>query len=149
MGPDEVIDYTKEDFTRRPERYDVIFDLAATRSCADYRRVLSPNGRVVLAGAAKGSMARTLTRALAGLVRSRYFGSRWLVPFLAEVTYKDLVVLKELVESGKLCPVIDRQYRLSEAAEAVATSEAVRLGPRSSSTSEPEGAPRGDRCASS
>jgi NADPH:quinone reductase-like Zn-dependent oxidoreductase len=119
LGPDAVIDYAEVDITRRPERYDVIFDVAATRSFADYRRVLSPNGRVVLAGAAKGSMARTLSRALAGLVRSRYLGSRWLVPLLAEVTYEDLVVLKELVESGTLCPAIDRQYSLSEAAEAV------------------------------
>jgi NADPH:quinone reductase-like Zn-dependent oxidoreductase len=119
LGPDAVIDYTTVDITRRPERYDVIFDVAATRSFADYRRVLSPNGRVVLAGAAKGNMVRTLSRALAGLVRSRYLGSRWLVPLLAEVTYEDLVVLKELVESGKVCPAIDRQYRLSDAAEAV------------------------------
>jgi len=103
MGPDEVIDYTKDDFTRRP----------------DCRRVLRPNGRIVLTGAAKGGMVRTLSRALAGIVRSRYFGSRWLVPFLASVTYEDLMVLKELVEAGKVCPVIDREYTLSETAEAV------------------------------
>jgi NADPH:quinone reductase-like Zn-dependent oxidoreductase len=118
LGPDEVIDYTQEDFTRRPERYDVLFDVAATRSFADCRRVLSPNGRVVLAGAAKGSMFATLSRAVMGLVRSR-LGSSWLVPFLAAVSYEDLVVLRELVESGKLCPVIDREYSLSEAADAV------------------------------
>ena len=119
LSPDEVIDYTQEDFTLRPERYDVIFDVAANRSFADCRRVLTPNGRIVLAGAAKGSMFRTLSRALAGFVRSRYLGSRWLVPLLAKVTYEDLLVLKELVESGTLCPLIDREYSLSEAAEAV------------------------------
>jgi len=119
LGPDEAIDYTNEDFTRHPERYDVIFDVAATRSFADCRRVLRPNGKIVLTGAAKGGMVRTLSRALAGIVRSRYFGSRWLVPFLATVTYEDLIVLKELVEAGKVCPVIDREYTLSEAAEAV------------------------------
>jgi NADPH:quinone reductase-like Zn-dependent oxidoreductase len=119
LGPDEVIDYTQEDFTRRPERYDVIFDVAATRSFADCRRVLTANGRMVLAGAAKGSMVRTMSRALAGIVRSRYLGSRWLVPFLARVTYEDLVALKDLVESGKLCPAIDREYSLSEAVDAV------------------------------
>src|SRR5712691_1070021 len=117
LGPDEVIDYTQEDFTRRAERYDVIFDVAATRSFADCRRVLTPNGRMVLVGAAKGSMGRTLTRAVAGIVRSRW--SRWLVPLLAKVTNEDLVALKELVEAGKLCPVIDREYSLSEAADAV------------------------------
>ncbi len=118
IGPDEVIDYTKEDFTRRGERYDVLFDLAANRSFADYRRVLNPNGRVVLAGAAKGSMFATLSRALMGIARSR-LGSTWLVPLLAKVQHSDLVVLKELVEAGKLCPVIDRQFTLSDAAEAV------------------------------
>jgi len=61
---------------------------------------MSPTGRVVLAGAAKGSMVRTVSRALAGLVRSRYLGNRWRVQFLAEVTYEDLIVLKQLVESG-------------------------------------------------
>ena len=81
--------------------------------------MLRPNGRIVLTGAAKGGMIRTLSRALSGIVRSRYFGSRWLVPFLASVTYEDLMVLKELVEAGKVCPAIDRHYTLSETAEAV------------------------------
>ncbi len=120
LGPDELIDYTKEDVTRRPERYDVIFDNAATRSFADLRRALAPDGRAVLVGGAKeAGMLRLLLRPLSAIVRSRYLGSRWLVPLLARVTNADLVVLKELVEAGKLCPVIDRQYSLSDAAEAV------------------------------
>ena len=118
IGPDEVIDYAQEDFTRRGQRYDVLFDLAANRSFADCRRVLTPTGRHVLAGAAKGSMFATLSHALIGIVRSR-LGSRWLVPLLAKVSREDLIVLKELAEAGKLCPVIDRQYPLSEAREAV------------------------------
>src|SRR5713226_7172363 len=119
IGPDEVIDYTQEDFTTRGQQYDVILDVAADRSFADLRRALTPNGRVVLAGAGKGGgMVRTLSRSLAGLVRAR-LGSSWLVPFLAAVTYEDLIVLKELAEAGKLCPVIDREYTLSEGAEAV------------------------------
>lgn len=119
MGPDEVIDLEKEDFTRRGQKYDVIFDVAATRSFGDYRRALTPNGRVVLVGAAKSGFLAVMTRAVAGLVRSRYLGSRWLVPLLAEVSQADLLVLKELVEAGKLCPVIDRQYALEETREAV------------------------------
>jgi NADPH:quinone reductase-like Zn-dependent oxidoreductase len=119
LGPDEVIDYTKEDFTRRGQRYDVLFDLAADRSFADCRRVLTPKGRLVLAGAAKRSWFATLSRPLVALVRSRSGMSPWLVLFLARVRYEDLVVLTELVEAGKLCPVIDRQYTLSEVPDAV------------------------------
>jgi NADPH:quinone reductase-like Zn-dependent oxidoreductase len=63
-------------------------------------------------------MIRILSRSLAGLFRAR-LGSKWLVPLLAHITQEDLLVLKEMVESGKVCPVIDRQYSLSEGAEAV------------------------------
>ena len=118
IGPDEVIDYVQEDFTRRGQRYDVIFDVAANRSFADCRRALKPHGRLVVAGAAKGSWFAVLSRVLVALVRSR-LGSRWLVPFLARVRQEDLVVLKELIEAGQLAPVIDRQYTLSEVPEAV------------------------------
>ncbi len=118
IGPDEVIDRTQEDFTRRGQRYDVIFDVAADRSFGDLRRALTPNGRLVLAGAAKSGGLGVLSRALMGLVRSR-LGSRWLVPLLAAVSHEDLVVLKELIEAGKLCPVIDRQYTLSDAPDAI------------------------------
>jgi len=119
IGPDEVIDYTQEDFTRRGQRYDVVFDVAANRSFADLRRVLTPNGRVVLAGAAKKSWFGVLSRSLMSLARSRTGLSPWLVTLLAAVTYEDLVVLKELVEAGKLRPVIDREYTLSEVPEAI------------------------------
>jgi len=118
IGPDEVIDRAQEDFTRRAQRYDVIFDVAADRSFGDCRRALTPNGKLVLVGAAKGSLLGVMSRALMGLVRSR-LGTRWLVPFLATVTYEDLVVLKDLVEAGQLCPVIDRQYTLSETPDAI------------------------------
>jgi NADPH:quinone reductase-like Zn-dependent oxidoreductase len=118
IGPDELIDYTQEDFTRRGQRYDVIFDVAADRSFADYRRALTPNGKVVLTGAAKSNFFAVISRALAGIIRAR-LGSRWLVPFLSRSSRGDLVVLKELIEAGKLCPVIDREYPLSEAREAV------------------------------
>jgi len=119
IGPDEIIDYRQEDFTRRGQRYDVVFDVAANRSFADLRRVLSPNGRVVLAGAAKKSWFGVLSRSLTSLVRSRSGLSPWLVTLLSAVTYEDLVALKELVETGKLRPVIDREYTLSEAPEAI------------------------------
>jgi NADPH:quinone reductase-like Zn-dependent oxidoreductase len=118
MDPDEVIDYTREDITKRSERYDVILDVAANRSFSALRRLLTPSGRLVVTGAAKGSMLAVMWRSIVPLVRKR-FGNRWLVPFLASVTHEDLLVLKELAEVGKLRPVIDREYSLDEAAEAV------------------------------
>jgi NADPH:quinone reductase-like Zn-dependent oxidoreductase len=118
LAPDEVVDRTEEDFTRRGQRYDVVFDVAADRSFSDCRRVLTPNGRLVLAGAAKSGELAMLSRPLAGLIRSR-LGSRWLVPFLAKVRHEDLVTLKELIEAGKVRPVIDRQYTLSEVPDAI------------------------------
>jgi len=118
MSPDEVIDYTREDITKRGERYDVILDVAANQSFSAMRRLLKPNGKLVVTGAAKTGMLAVMWRAIVPLVRKR-FGNTWLVPFLARVTHEDLVVLKELAEAGKLRPVIDRQYPLSETAEAL------------------------------
>ena len=118
MNPDLVIDYSTEDFTRRPERYDVVADVAGDRSFADMRRLLTPNGRIVLIGAAKKSWFAVFARLGASMLRSR-LGSKWLVLHMAAITNEDLVTLKELVEAGKLMPVIDREYPLSEAAEAV------------------------------
>jgi len=118
MGTDEVIDYTQEDVTKRGDRYDVILDVAGNRPFSAMRRVLTPSGRLVVTGAAKGSMLAVMWRSIVPLVRKR-FGNRWLVPFLASVTHEDLLFLKELAEAGKLRPVIDREYSLGDAAEAV------------------------------
>jgi NADPH:quinone reductase-like Zn-dependent oxidoreductase len=118
LGPDEVIDYTKEDFTRRADRYDVIFDVAAHRSLSDLRRVLAPGGMLVMAGAAKRGGVAIFARIGAALVRSRIFRQR-IVFYMAKASQDDLVVLKDLTEAGKVCPAIDRTYPLSEAAEAV------------------------------
>jgi NADPH:quinone reductase-like Zn-dependent oxidoreductase len=117
IGADEVIDYTKEDFTKRGQRYDVLFDIGANRSFADCRRVLAPNGTLVLAGAPKGLWA-ILSRLLKAQLLSR-IGNQRIASFLARVRHEDLVVLKELVEAGKLSPVIDRRYPLSEVPDAV------------------------------
>jgi NADPH:quinone reductase-like Zn-dependent oxidoreductase len=118
MGPDDLIDYTQEDVTKRGDRYDVILDVAGNRRFSAMRRVLTPSGRLVVTGAAKGSMLAVMWRSIVPLVRKR-FGNRWLVPFLASVTHEDLLFLKELAEAGKLRPVIDREYSLGDAAEAV------------------------------
>jgi len=118
LGPDEVIDYTQEDFTRRGERYDVVFDVAANRSIADLRRVLRPNGTLVLVGADKRGGLAIFTRIITAFARSRLLRQR-IIFYVAKATQDDLVVLKELIEAGKVCPAIDRTYPLSEAAEAL------------------------------
>src|SRR5437870_7110533 len=100
LGPDEVVDYTKDDVTRRPQRYDVILDVAATRPLADLRRVLTPNGRLVLAGAPKSGWLAVFAHLLLALVLSRF--DRRVVFYLAAVSHDDLRFLKELVETKKV-----------------------------------------------
>ena len=118
LGPDLAIDYRAEDFTKRPERYDIVIDVAADRSFRDMRRVLTPNGRIVLVGAAKKSWLAVFARLGASLLRVR-LGSKWLVFHMGSITNEDLVALKEMAEAGTVRAVIDRQYPLSQAAEAV------------------------------
>src|SRR2546423_63902 len=118
LGPDEVIDYTQEDFTRRPDRYDAVVDIAANRSLSDLRRVLRPNGTLVLVGADKRGGLALFTRIVSAFARSRLLGQR-IVFYVAKTTQDDLVVLKDLIEAGRVCPAIDRTYPLTEAAEAV------------------------------
>jgi NADPH:quinone reductase-like Zn-dependent oxidoreductase len=118
LGADDVIDYSKEDFTRRPERYDAVLDIAATRSISDLRRLLVPNGMFVQVGAAKGGWIGVFARIISVVVRARLLRQR-VKFFVAQSTPEDLAYLRDLIESGKLRPVIDRTYPLSEAREAV------------------------------
>ena len=118
LGADEVVDYTKEDFVRRGERYDAILDVAANRSLSDLRRALSPNGILVLVGADKRGGTEIFTRIASAFLRSRLLKQR-IVFFVAKPDLEDLSVLKELIEAGKVCPAIDRTFPLSEGAEAV------------------------------
>ena len=119
LGADEVIDYTVDDVARRDARYDAILDVAATRSLRDLRRMLAPGGTLVAAGAAKtGGMAGIFGRLLAELFRSRVLRQR-VVQYVATTRRDDLAFLAELVEAGKIRPVIDRTFPLSEGREAV------------------------------
>jgi NADPH:quinone reductase-like Zn-dependent oxidoreductase len=122
LGADEVIDYTAEDFTRNGRRHELIFDIAGNRSLRDLRRALTPEGTLVLVGGGglSDSMALfgPIVRSVKAVVFSPFVG-QMMLPFLAKIRKEDLLVLKELVEDGKVRPVIDRTYSLSEAPDAI------------------------------
>jgi NADPH:quinone reductase-like Zn-dependent oxidoreductase len=125
LGADRVIDYTREDFTRSGERFDLILDVAASRSLAACARVLAPDGTLVVIGAAGTgrSILPIAMRMLGAKARSR-LGRQRMSMFMAKVRRDDLVSLKELIEAGKVTPVIDRTYPLSETAAAMRYLEA-------------------------
>jgi NADPH:quinone reductase-like Zn-dependent oxidoreductase len=119
IGADRVIDYTREDFTQSGQRYDLIFDLVANHSLLACRRVLNPKGIYIAAGVLSGrSMFSFLTRAITGPVLSRFVSQKF-VMFIARRSKEDLTILRDLMKAGKVTPVIDRCYRLSEVAEAI------------------------------
>lgn len=118
IGADNVIDYTREDFTRGAQRFDLVIDNAANRSLRSMRRVLAPNGTMVLVGASKGDWIGPVVRILGAKQLSR-FGGQKMVGFFADPTREDLLTLKELIEAGKVTPVIDRTYPLAETPDAI------------------------------
>jgi NADPH:quinone reductase-like Zn-dependent oxidoreductase len=126
LGADRVIDYTKDDFARDPNRYDVVFDVGASRSLADLRRVLRPGGTLVLSGGAKGRWIGPALRPLAGVLRTKLLRQRVRV-YIADDRKEDFLALKELIEAGKVRPVLDRTYPLAQAAEALAYLESGKV----------------------
>jgi NADPH:quinone reductase-like Zn-dependent oxidoreductase len=112
IGADHVIDYTQEDFTRIGQRYDLILDNVANHSFADLRRALTPQG-IIIPNSGHGGMRYVLKAYLLSVFMRQQGGM-----YLASSNHKDLVVLKELVEAGKVAPVIDKVYPLSETSEA-------------------------------
>jgi NADPH:quinone reductase-like Zn-dependent oxidoreductase len=118
LGADEVIDRTKQDFTRQPARYDAVLDVSADRPLRDTRRVLWPGGTLVLVGAAPGGFVAPLKRLVAGFLRRRIAKQR-VVSYLAKLPRADLLLLKEMVAEGKLRPVLDRTYPLVEVPQAL------------------------------
>ena len=119
LGADHVVDYTREDFTRSGQRYDLILDAVANRSLTALRRVLTPDGVVAVAGAAKGRSGGRPVLFVVRAVLTRRFLSQTIAPYLAERNRDDLMFVKELIEAGEVTPVIDRQYPLSEVPEAI------------------------------
>jgi len=121
IGADQVIDYTQEDFTKNGQRYDFIFAVNGYHSIFDYKRALSPKGVYVMIG---GSMAAMIQAMLLGPVISMTGRQKMGSMGVAKPNQKDLVFMKELLEAGKVKPVIDRRYPLGETAEAIRYLEA-------------------------
>jgi NADPH:quinone reductase-like Zn-dependent oxidoreductase len=115
IGADQVIDYTQEDFTKSWQRYDLILAVNGYHPISDYKRALSPKGIYVMIG---GSMAQMFQAMLLGPLISMT-GSKKMGVLMAKPNKKDLVFMNELLEAGKVVPVIDRRYPLSEVAEAI------------------------------
>ena len=111
IGADHVIDYTREDVTKKGQQYDLIFDIAAYRSISEIKRILSSNGIYVIAG---GSMARILQLMLRSMTGVKNMGI-----MVANINQKDLLFIKELLETRKVKSIIDKRYPLSETAEAL------------------------------
>ena len=119
IGSDQVIDYTREDFTKSAQRYDVFLDCVGNHSLSASRRILNPKGIYVGAGGTTDNwMIRPLVRAFVSLLFS-LFGSQKLLMILAKPNKQDLNFMREQMESGTITPVIDRRYKLSEIAEAI------------------------------
>jgi NADPH:quinone reductase-like Zn-dependent oxidoreductase len=119
LGADRVIDYTKEDFTESPQLYDVILDNVGNHSLLQYRHVLSPKGTyVMIGGSSEGRWLGPMTGPIKTFFLSP-FVSQKMGMILAAVNGDDLVVLSDLMQAGKVTPVIDRRYTLSEVPDAV------------------------------
>jgi NADPH:quinone reductase-like Zn-dependent oxidoreductase len=119
LGADHVVDYTREDFTRSDRRYDLLLDVAGSKSWPDCRRVLEPHATLVIVGAPKGNR---LFGPLGHVLRLRLGalrGSQKAVFFIAKFNKPDLLYLQELLATGQVKPVIDRRYELSEIADAL------------------------------
>jgi NADPH:quinone reductase-like Zn-dependent oxidoreductase len=119
IGADHVIDYTREDFTRSGERYDVLFDVAGSRSWRECKRVLTPDATLVVAGAPKGNRVTGPLSHIAAVRLSALRGSRKAVFFIAKFNRPDLTFLGELLEAGTVKSVIERTYELGETADAM------------------------------
>ena len=124
IGADHVIDYTKEDFTKSDQRYDVIFDNVCNHSFTERRRVLTPKGICVLAGMGGAGVkeGQAIGRIAGNLFTARglsSFTDQKFAQYMTKMSKQDLTVLADFIQTGRIKPVIDRRYKLSEAPEAL------------------------------
>jgi NADPH:quinone reductase-like Zn-dependent oxidoreductase len=118
-GADQVLDYTRDDFADGQQRYDVILDIGGNASLSRLRRALTPKGTLVIVGGEKdGRWLGGSDRQIRALMLSPFVGQK-LGTLISSQNHQDLIVLKELIEAGKVTPAIDRTYLLSEAAHAI------------------------------
>ena len=122
IGADHVFDYTKEDYTDSEQRFDLIIDMVGNHSLLANRRVMSPEGILVIVGGPKGNWLRPLMGPIKALLLSPFVGQEFGM-MLAELRQDDLAILGDLMQAGKVTPVIDRRYRLSEVPAAIRYSE--------------------------
>ena len=122
IGADHVIDYTKEDFTKTDQRYDLIFDLVGNHSFSERRHILTPNGICVMAGVGGAGWHDDFGKRLAGelnaYVASRFVSQKF-IGYIAQFNKADMAILADLMQSGKMTPVIDRTYKLNETPDAL------------------------------
>ena len=118
IGADEVIDYTREDIADGTRRYDVIFDTAGNREASSLRRALTPKGTLVLAGGEGGGRWLGMGRVMRAKAISPFVGQK-MMNFLGRPKAEDLLVLKDLIEAGKVTPVIGARYQLSDVPDAI------------------------------
>jgi len=118
IGAGEVVDYTRDDFTRAGKRYDLIVDAGGNRSLSSMKRVLTAKGRIVMVAPGRGEWVGPIVRIVGAVVMTR-LGRHSVRPFLAPVSRENLLVLKELIEAGKVRPVIDRTFPFAQVPDAV------------------------------
>ena len=119
IGADEVVNYTRQDFTGDGQRYDLIFDAVGNRSVADRRRALSPTGILVVVGGPKGGRWLGPATALFKVIPATLIGRQKLRAKLSTLVREDLLALRDLLAAGTIVPVIDRRYPLSGVPEAL------------------------------
>lgn len=119
IGADYVIDYTKDDFTRSGKQYDLIFDIAGSRTWSDYKRVMKPTSTFILVGAPKGNKALGPLARIFQLKLASLGSSQKVAFFIAQFNRLDLDVLREMIESGKVKPVVEKIYPLAKVVDAM------------------------------